>query len=48
VTFKAPEGIDRRYLSIHEERQKNFVRNPDKTEANIAPDLDSTVKFEAV
>ena len=47
VTFKAAEGVDRRYLSIKDEKQKNFVRNPDKKEANIAPDLDSTVKFEA-
>ena len=47
ITFAKAEGIDRRYLSVAEQRAKAFARNPDKTEANIAPEACGTVVFEA-
>jgi hypothetical protein len=47
ITFARAEGIDRRYLSVTGLRPKAFSRNPDKTEANIAPEVDGSVAFEA-
>lgn len=46
ITFAKPEGIDRRYLSVTEQRTKAFTRNPNKTEANIAPEAGGSVVFE--
>lgn len=45
VTFKRPEGIDRRYFSVKSEHHPIFTRNTNKTEAGIKPEPDSTIKF---
>lgn len=47
ITFKKPEGVDRRYKSIREEKQKAFVRNPDKIEASVKPEPFGTILIEA-
>lgn len=46
ITFAKAEGIDRRYLSVTEQRATAFTRNPHKTEANIAPEAGGSVAFE--
>ena len=47
LTFKKPEGTDRRYLHIKDVKSVQYQRNPNKAEANIEPQLDSTVRFKA-
>ena len=45
ITFKKPEGIDRKYASVRALRQPEFMRNIDKTEAGVKPEPEGTVKF---
>jgi len=47
ITFKKPEGVDRRYKSIKDKKELDFVRNPDKIEANIKPEPFGTVVIAA-
>ena len=47
ITFKKPEGVDRRYQSIKDRKQLAFMRNPDKIEANINPEPNGTVVIAA-
>jgi hypothetical protein len=32
-----PEGTDKKYISIRDTKGKSFIRNVNKTEANINP-----------
>lgn len=43
LTFKKSQGIDNKYLSIRNEKQTNYQRNPDRIEANIKPEPHGTV-----
>ena len=43
ITFKKPEGTDKKYLSIKDIKSLDYQRNPDKVEANIFPEPDGTV-----
>jgi hypothetical protein len=45
ITFKRPEGIDRRYASVTALREPEFKRNIDKSEAGVKPELDSSIRF---
>lgn len=47
MTFQKQEGIDKLYLSIKDTKQKAFIRNLDKIEANIVPEPHGTVLIEA-
>ena len=40
----AKTGIDRRYQSIKDIKQPNFIRDTTKNEADIVPDKGSTIK----
>ena len=44
-TFKQAEGIDRRYVSVRSQREPEFKRNTDKSEAGVKPEADGSVKF---
>ena len=39
------QGIDRRYQSIKDIKEKAFVKDLSKNEANIRPDKGSTIKI---
>ena len=43
LTYVKPEGVDKLYNSIKDVKQKNFERNPEKIDANITPEPDSTI-----
>ena len=43
ITFKKPEGVDRRYQSIKDRKQLDFIRDLDKIEANINPEPNGSV-----
>ena len=45
IDFARPEGIDKRYLTVQEQKQTAFVREADKNEAGIAPELGGTVVY---
>jgi hypothetical protein len=45
VTFKRPEGIDKRYASIKSVKTPIFTRNTNKPEAGIKPEPDGSIKF---
>ena len=45
VTFKRAEGIERRYLSIRNEKMPVFNRVLDKPEAGVKPEPDGTIVF---
>ena len=45
ITFKRPEGIDRRYVSVSAVRQPEFMRNVDKSEAGVKPEPEGSIKF---
>jgi len=38
ITFKKPEGIDRRYQSVKALPKVSYLRNPTKEEAMISPE----------
>ena len=45
VTFKRPEGIDRRYVYVKDVKTPIFTRNTNKAEAGIKPEPEGCVKF---
>lgn len=45
ITFKRPEGIDRRYASVRDLKEPEFSRNIDKSEAGVKPEPESSVRF---
>ena len=45
ITFKKPEGIDRRYIAVRDVKKAQFTRNPDKPEAGVMPELDGTIQM---
>ena len=45
VTFKRPEGIDRRYGYVKDVKTPIFTRNTNKAEAGIKLEPEGCVKF---
>lgn len=46
MTYIRKEGVDKKYLSIKEQKEPLFQKNSMKTEAGISPDLmNGTIKF---
>lgn len=45
MTFKPPEGIDKKYLTINNIRNPLFDRNPNKVDANIKPQPEGLIRL---
>lgn len=45
VTFKKAEGIDRRYVSVKDEHQPEYMRRLDKPEAGVLLEPEGTMRF---
>lgn len=44
LTFQNAEGIETKYLSIADKKKPQFVRDTDKPEAGIVPELEGTIR----
>ena len=45
ITYKPPEGIDRKYMSVKDIHKPNYQRDHTKTEANVRVEKDGLFEW---